>query len=176
MKLARYTVDGRTTIGAIRGDQVVDIDRLDPAAPRTIRELLALGVAARQRIADPGATAPAAIRSLRSARDADSWRPATGELPRSRGGAQGWRNRALRSGCGQAGGCMTGLRADLLPGGGEDGRRAGSGVRSASAAARHVRTPSAAVAFPSPTARPLVRQPSPAARWQELRSYGPIGP
>jgi 2-keto-4-pentenoate hydratase/2-oxohepta-3-ene-1,7-dioic acid hydratase in catechol pathway len=58
MKLARYTVDGRTTIGAIRGDQVVDIDRLDPAAPRTIRELLALGVAARQRIADLVRNAP----------------------------------------------------------------------------------------------------------------------
>ena len=41
MKLARYTDDGRTTIGVIQADQVFDIDRLDPTAPKTIRELIA---------------------------------------------------------------------------------------------------------------------------------------
>jgi len=51
MKLARYSVDGRTTIGVVQDNQVIDIDRLDPAAPKTIRELLALGVAGRERIA-----------------------------------------------------------------------------------------------------------------------------
>ena len=52
MKLARYRVDGRTTIGVVEGNHVIDIEQLDPAAPQTIRELLALGVAGRQRIAD----------------------------------------------------------------------------------------------------------------------------
>jgi len=52
MKLARYRVAGRTAIGVVQGDQVIDIDALDPAAPGTIRELLALGVEGRRRIAD----------------------------------------------------------------------------------------------------------------------------
>ncbi|HSW25609.1 MAG TPA: fumarylacetoacetate hydrolase family protein [Burkholderiaceae bacterium] len=51
MKLARYTVDGRTTIGVVHRDQVIEIAALDPAAPKTIRELLALGPAGRARIA-----------------------------------------------------------------------------------------------------------------------------
>jgi len=51
MKLARYTFNGHTTIGVVQADQVIDIEQLDPEAPRTIRELLALGVAGRQRIA-----------------------------------------------------------------------------------------------------------------------------
>jgi 2-keto-4-pentenoate hydratase/2-oxohepta-3-ene-1,7-dioic acid hydratase in catechol pathway len=51
MKLARFTADGRTSIGVIHRDQVIEITKLDPAAPRTIRELLALGVAGRVRIA-----------------------------------------------------------------------------------------------------------------------------
>ena len=52
MKLARYTVDGRSRIGVVQADHVVDIAQLDPAAPTTLRELLALGVAGRRRIAD----------------------------------------------------------------------------------------------------------------------------
>jgi len=52
MKLARYSVAGRTAIGVVQGEQVIDIEALDPGAPKTIRELLALGVAGRRRIAD----------------------------------------------------------------------------------------------------------------------------
>jgi len=52
MKLARFTVNGHTTIGAVLGDQVVEIAKLDPSAPTTIRELLAAGVAGRSRIAE----------------------------------------------------------------------------------------------------------------------------
>jgi 2-keto-4-pentenoate hydratase/2-oxohepta-3-ene-1,7-dioic acid hydratase in catechol pathway len=51
MKLARYTFDGRTTIGAVLRDRVVEIATLDPDAPQTIRGLLALGPAGRARIA-----------------------------------------------------------------------------------------------------------------------------
>jgi 2-keto-4-pentenoate hydratase/2-oxohepta-3-ene-1,7-dioic acid hydratase in catechol pathway len=51
MKLARYSFDGRTTIGVVQDEQVFDIDQLDPSAPKSIRELLAVGVAGRQRIA-----------------------------------------------------------------------------------------------------------------------------
>lgn len=50
MKLARYTVDGRTTIGVVQANQVFDVDCLDPSAPKTIRELLALGTPGRARI------------------------------------------------------------------------------------------------------------------------------
>ena len=52
MKLARFTVDGRTAVGVVHADQVIDITQLDPTAPQTIRALLAVGVAGRQRIAD----------------------------------------------------------------------------------------------------------------------------
>jgi 2-keto-4-pentenoate hydratase/2-oxohepta-3-ene-1,7-dioic acid hydratase in catechol pathway len=52
MKLARYTHHGRTTIGAVVDDQVIEIATLDPAAPRTIRELLAAGPADRTRIVE----------------------------------------------------------------------------------------------------------------------------
>lgn len=58
MKLARFTVDGHTTIGAVHGDQVIEIAKLDPSAPRTIRELLAAGVAGRGRIAEALRHAP----------------------------------------------------------------------------------------------------------------------
>lgn len=51
MKLARYTYGGRTTVGVVVGQQVVEIARLDPGAPRTIRELLAAGPEGRQAIA-----------------------------------------------------------------------------------------------------------------------------
>ena len=58
MKLARYTQNGRTTVGAVVDDHVVEIATLDPTAPRTIRELLAAGVAGRARIAQALETAP----------------------------------------------------------------------------------------------------------------------
>lgn len=67
MKLARYTIDGRTTIGAVLHDRVIDIAALDPAAPNTIRGLLAVGSAGRERIAralqaDPKGTPLANVR------------------------------------------------------------------------------------------------------------------
>jgi 2-keto-4-pentenoate hydratase/2-oxohepta-3-ene-1,7-dioic acid hydratase in catechol pathway len=43
MKLARYTQDGVTTIGALVGDHVIPLKALDPAAPDSIREVLAAG-------------------------------------------------------------------------------------------------------------------------------------
>ncbi|MBI3367698.1 MAG: fumarylacetoacetate hydrolase family protein [Burkholderiales bacterium] len=58
MKLARFTVNGHTTIGAVQGDQVIEIAKLDPSAPSTIRELLAVGLAGRQRIAEALRDAP----------------------------------------------------------------------------------------------------------------------
>ena len=75
MKLARYTVDGRTTIGVVHRDQVIDLERLDPAAPKTIRELLALGVAGRSRIAE--ALRDAARRPSRSRRSGSKRRSPT---------------------------------------------------------------------------------------------------
>ncbi|MDP9651100.1 fumarylacetoacetate hydrolase family protein [Paraburkholderia caledonica] len=45
MKLARYTHDGVTTIGAVDGDRVVALTTLDPSAPASIREVLAAGPA-----------------------------------------------------------------------------------------------------------------------------------
>jgi 2-keto-4-pentenoate hydratase/2-oxohepta-3-ene-1,7-dioic acid hydratase in catechol pathway len=67
MKLARYTVDGRTTVGAVLHDRVVEIATLDSTAPKTIRELLAIGPAGRARIAqalkdDPQGTPIAQVR------------------------------------------------------------------------------------------------------------------
>lgn len=43
MKLARYTYNNKTTIGAIQDDHVVPLAELDPTAPSTIREVLAAG-------------------------------------------------------------------------------------------------------------------------------------
>jgi 2-keto-4-pentenoate hydratase/2-oxohepta-3-ene-1,7-dioic acid hydratase in catechol pathway len=51
MKLARFTVNQITQIGVVHGDQVIEISKLDPSAPATIRELLALGPQGRQAIA-----------------------------------------------------------------------------------------------------------------------------
>jgi 2-keto-4-pentenoate hydratase/2-oxohepta-3-ene-1,7-dioic acid hydratase in catechol pathway len=51
MKLARFTVNQVTQIGVVHGDQVIEISKLDPAAPSTIRALLALGPQGRQAIA-----------------------------------------------------------------------------------------------------------------------------
>ena len=43
MKLARFTISGRTVVGIIDGDRAVPLSQLDPAAPETLRELLAQG-------------------------------------------------------------------------------------------------------------------------------------
>jgi 2-keto-4-pentenoate hydratase/2-oxohepta-3-ene-1,7-dioic acid hydratase in catechol pathway len=67
MKLARFTVHGHTTIGVIHGDQVIPVSQLDPSAPTTIRELLAVGAPGRQGIAD-ALRAPPAGHALASVR------------------------------------------------------------------------------------------------------------
>jgi 2-keto-4-pentenoate hydratase/2-oxohepta-3-ene-1,7-dioic acid hydratase in catechol pathway len=51
MKLARYTHDGHTRIGVVVGPQVIDLCRLVPSAPATIREVLAAGAPLRELIA-----------------------------------------------------------------------------------------------------------------------------
>lgn len=51
MKLARYTLQGRTEIGAVRNDSVVPLTALDPTAPTTIRAVLAEGAGLRERLA-----------------------------------------------------------------------------------------------------------------------------
>ena len=43
MKLARFTIAGRTVVGIIDGDRAVPLSQLNPAAPETLRELLAQG-------------------------------------------------------------------------------------------------------------------------------------
>jgi 2-keto-4-pentenoate hydratase/2-oxohepta-3-ene-1,7-dioic acid hydratase in catechol pathway len=43
MKLARFTIAGRTVVGIIDGDRAVPLAQLDPAAPETLRALLAQG-------------------------------------------------------------------------------------------------------------------------------------
>jgi 2-keto-4-pentenoate hydratase/2-oxohepta-3-ene-1,7-dioic acid hydratase in catechol pathway len=43
MKLARFTIAGRTVVGLIDGDRAVPLSQLDPEAPETLRELLAKG-------------------------------------------------------------------------------------------------------------------------------------
>lgn len=50
MKLARYTYDGVTTIGAVDGDRVVALKALDPSAPASIRDVLAAGPALLSRL------------------------------------------------------------------------------------------------------------------------------
>lgn len=50
MKLARYTYDGVTTIGAVDGDRVVALKALDASAPVSIREVLAAGPALLSRL------------------------------------------------------------------------------------------------------------------------------
>lgn len=59
MKLARFTINGTTTIGVVHGDQVIEVAKLDPTAPHTIRELLVVGTQGRQRIADALRNPPA---------------------------------------------------------------------------------------------------------------------
>jgi 2-keto-4-pentenoate hydratase/2-oxohepta-3-ene-1,7-dioic acid hydratase in catechol pathway len=58
MKLARYTHEGRTRIGVVTGLQVIDLQRLVPSAPATIREVLAAGRPLREAIADALLGAP----------------------------------------------------------------------------------------------------------------------
>ncbi|MDR7152024.1 2-keto-4-pentenoate hydratase/2-oxohepta-3-ene-1,7-dioic acid hydratase in catechol pathway [Hydrogenophaga palleronii] len=43
MKLARFTIDGVTRLGAVEGGRVVSLSELDPSAPDTIRGVLAAG-------------------------------------------------------------------------------------------------------------------------------------
>lgn len=43
MKLARYTHDGKTTIGAVVGEHVIEITSFAPDAPHSIKEILAGG-------------------------------------------------------------------------------------------------------------------------------------
>ncbi|QCI13503.1 fumarylacetoacetate hydrolase family protein [Pseudomonas putida] len=43
MKLARYSYNNKTIIGAIHNERVVPLSELDPAAPATVREVLAAG-------------------------------------------------------------------------------------------------------------------------------------
>lgn len=43
MKLARYTMNDRTVIGVIQGNQIVELARVLPSAPASIREVLAAG-------------------------------------------------------------------------------------------------------------------------------------
>ncbi|MDO8904827.1 fumarylacetoacetate hydrolase family protein [Hydrogenophaga sp.] len=50
MKLARFTVDGSTAIGVVRGDRVVELASVLPEAPSTIREVLKAGPALLRRI------------------------------------------------------------------------------------------------------------------------------
>ncbi len=51
MKLARFTVNGLTQVGVVVDDHVIEVSKLDPAAPTTMRALLAAGVAGRAGIA-----------------------------------------------------------------------------------------------------------------------------
>ncbi|MGJ7534848.1 MULTISPECIES: fumarylacetoacetate hydrolase family protein [unclassified Variovorax] len=52
MKLARYTFDNRTGIGAVLDDRIVPLATLDPAAPASIRQILAAGPALIQRLSE----------------------------------------------------------------------------------------------------------------------------
>lgn len=61
MKLARYTFNHQTRIGVVRGEQIIDVATLDPAAPSTIRELLAIGPSGRAGIAKALERAPHGI-------------------------------------------------------------------------------------------------------------------
>jgi 2-keto-4-pentenoate hydratase/2-oxohepta-3-ene-1,7-dioic acid hydratase in catechol pathway len=61
MKFARYAFGGRTTIGAIQGEEVHDIPNLLPDAPLTLRELLAAGAPLRARLAEALRTAAGGV-------------------------------------------------------------------------------------------------------------------
>lgn len=51
MKLARFSIDGTTSIGVVQGDRVIELSLILPGAPATIREVLAAGPALLQQIA-----------------------------------------------------------------------------------------------------------------------------
>jgi len=51
MKLARFTINGTTTIGVVQADRVIELSRILPDAPQTLREVLAGGADLRARIA-----------------------------------------------------------------------------------------------------------------------------
>ena len=61
MKLARYTHEGITTIGAVHGDRVIPLSALDASAPTTIREVLAAGPSLLQRLTLALKDAPAGV-------------------------------------------------------------------------------------------------------------------
>lgn len=44
MRLARFTADGRTRLGAVVGDEVADLGAVDPALPTDVGEALAAGL------------------------------------------------------------------------------------------------------------------------------------
>ena len=58
MKLARYTHDGRTRIGVVADQKVIDLQRLLPSAPVTIRAVLAAGRPLLEAISSALAEAP----------------------------------------------------------------------------------------------------------------------
>jgi len=51
MKLARYTFQGHTAIGAVIGDSIVALPSLDPQAPASIRQVLTIGAPLLTRLA-----------------------------------------------------------------------------------------------------------------------------
>jgi len=61
MKLARYSMYGRTTLGVVVGDRVVNVSSLVPEAPPSIREILAAGPALLSRIAVALAKSPEGV-------------------------------------------------------------------------------------------------------------------
>lgn len=50
MKLARYTINDRTVIGVIQGNQIIELSHVLPNAPSSIREVLAAGAGLLQQI------------------------------------------------------------------------------------------------------------------------------
>lgn len=59
MKLARFTLEGATSVGVVRNDRVVALSRVAADAPATIRQVLAGGRPLRERIAAALAGLPA---------------------------------------------------------------------------------------------------------------------
>lgn len=58
MKLARFTFNGKTSIGIVQGDTIVELHRVLPTAPHTVAEILAGGVELRAAITQALASAP----------------------------------------------------------------------------------------------------------------------
>ncbi len=61
MKFARFTIDGRTCIGVVVGDSVIELSKVILQAPLTIKEVIARGAELRNRIADALQTATGAL-------------------------------------------------------------------------------------------------------------------